>query len=105
MSFITINFALFVLAVLAVFFIAPKKCQWVVLLVASYIFYSLTGLTNLLYILFTTVSTYYCAVLIENKTKEQKDYLITNKETLTKDEKKAYKATMKAKKWKVLLLN
>ena len=102
MSFISITFALFVACVLAVYYIIPKKIRWVVLLIASYIFYTWTGFGNIAYILLTTVSAYVCAMLIEKRSAEQKKYLSENKETLTKEEKKAYKAGVK-KKQKLIL--
>jgi D-alanyl-lipoteichoic acid acyltransferase DltB (MBOAT superfamily) len=97
MSFITIDFALFVIIALAVYYLCPKKYRWTVLLIASYIFYGMTGIGNLAYIVFTTVSAYVCALLIENKSTEQKEYLKANKETLTKEDKKTYKAVIKKK--------
>lgn len=102
MSFISITFALFVVCALAVYYIIPKKIRWVVLLIASYVFYTWTGFDNLAYILITTVSAYVCAMLIEKRSAEQKKYLSENKETLTKEEKKAYKAGVK-KKQKLIL--
>ena len=102
MSFISITFALFVTCVLAVYYIIPKKIRWVVLLIASYVFYTWTGFDNLAYILITTVSAYVCALFIEKRSTEQKKYLSGNKETLTKEEKKAYKVGVK-KKQKLIL--
>ncbi len=102
MSFISITFALFVVCALAVYYIIPKKIRWVVLLIASYVFYTWTGFDNLAFILITTVSAYVCAMLIEKRSAEQKKYLSENKETLTKEEKKAYKAGVK-KKQKLIL--
>ncbi len=102
MSFISITFALFVVCALAVYYIIPKKIRWVVLLIASYVFYTWTGFDNLAYILITTVSAYVCAMLIEKRSAEQKKYLSENKESLTKEEKKAYKAGVK-KKQKLIL--
>ena len=95
MSFITIDFALFTAAALLVYYLFPKKARWVVLLIASYVFYGMTGILNLAYILITTVSAYLCAKLIEDKGNKQSEYLKENKETLTKEEKKTYKAGIK----------
>ncbi|MCR5508705.1 MAG: MBOAT family protein [Lachnospiraceae bacterium] len=102
MSFITIDFALFVTAVLLVYYIFPKKTRWTVLLIASYIFYGITGITNLIYILVTTVSAFICAMLIGKQGTKQKEYLKEHKESLTKEEKKSYKAGIK-KKQKLIL--
>ncbi len=89
------EFALFVTAVLILYYIVPKRCQWIVLLIASYVFYAMSDVLNLFYIAVTTVSVYICAALIENKVIKQKEYLSVNKETLSKDDKKAYKAKVK----------
>ncbi len=102
MSFISIDFALFVTAALVVYYIFPGKIRWVALLIASYVFYTWTGFGNLAYILITTVSAYVCAGLMEKKAAEQQKYLSENKEKLTKEEKKSYKAEVK-KKQKLIL--
>ncbi len=104
MSFISIDFALFVAITLLVYYCFPKKYRWVVLLAASYVFYSFTGFANFAYILTTTVTAYFGAALIEKRGAEQKKYLNDNKETLTKEEKKAYKAVIKKKQKLILTL-
>lgn len=104
MSFVTVDFALFVTAVLLIYYLFPKKYRWVVLLVASYVFYGLTGIANLTYILITTISAYLCAVFIERKATEQKEYLKEHKESLTKEEKKSYKAGIKKQQKRILIL-
>lgn len=104
MSFISIDFALFVTAVLFVYYLFPKRSRWVVLLVASYVFYGFTGFKYFAYILVTTVSAYVCALFIEKRGAEQKKYLSENKESLTKEEKKAYKAGIKKKQRLILTL-
>ncbi|MBR5406330.1 MAG: MBOAT family protein [Lachnospiraceae bacterium] len=102
MSFISIDFALFAIAVLVLYYCFPKKYRWVILLIASYVFYGMTGIENFAYILVTTVSAYICAWLIENRGTKQKIYLSENKDKLTKEEKKSYKASVK-KKQKLIL--
>ena len=60
----------FLAAVVAVYYLVPKKRQWLVLLVASYGFYLSSGIDNVLYIIFTTVFSYfsssYCVNIISN---------------------------------------
>ena len=46
------------LAVLAVYYLAPRRLQWVVLLAASYGFYLTGGLWAIDYLLFTTLTTW-----------------------------------------------
>ncbi len=100
MSFISLKFAAFVILCLLVYYAVPKKWQWVVLLAASWYFYLLTGINRIFSILFTTASTYFFALLLEKGNLIQKAYLKDNKDRLSKDEKKEYKAAMKKKqKW------
>ena len=97
MPFVSIEFALFVTAALILYYIVPAKYRYLVLLVASYVFYTLSDAFYLFYILFTTVSVFVCAALIENKAKKLSKHLLANKETLSKDEKKACKLAVKRK--------
>ena len=97
MSFISAQFTVFMICTLLVFYLVPKKWQWCVLLVASYYFYLCTGWKNACFILLTTISTFLIAILIAKLTEKQKEYIRQNKESLTKEEKKAYKATIKRK--------
>ncbi|MBQ6128596.1 MAG: MBOAT family protein [Lachnospiraceae bacterium] len=103
MSFISMDFALFVLLALLLYYICPKKWRWFVLLVASYAFYWYNGADNLIYIVITTVSSYACAAFIENIATAGEAYIADNKESLSKDEKKSYKAGIK-KKQKIVLI-
>lgn len=90
--------------VLLAYYLVPKKAQWPLLLVASYIFYWCASPWYLLFIGVTTVSTYGISRLLERVNSTQKAYLAEHKAELDKEQKKAYKAKMKAKKWHLLLL-
>ena len=103
MSFVSIDFALFVTLALVLFYAVPKKFQWIVLLVASYAFYAQSGAGDLIYIAVTTVSSFVCAYLIEQKGKDLNTYLQDNKDILSKEEKKTLKAGAK-KKQKIILV-
>lgn len=104
MSFVSLRFAAFVIGVLLVYYLIPKKMQWFVLLCASYLFYFATGFGNGFYIVFTTVTTFFCAILISEEHKHQKEYLQEHKEHLTKEEKKEYKSKVKRRQRAVLAL-
>ena len=95
MSFISMDFAFFVLLVLVLYYIVPRKMQWVILLIAGYVFYGYNSFGDLIYILITTVSAFICAALIEKKGDDLNGYIKDNKETLSKEEKKEYKAKVK----------
>lgn len=102
MSFVSYGFAVFVCVSLLCYYIVPKRFQWCVLLAASYYFYLCTGLEYIVYILATTVTSYAAARLLQHMTAEQKAYIKAHKEELSREEKKAYKASVKKKQKLVL---
>ena len=104
MSFISLDFALFVTVTLILFYIIPKKWQWTVLLLASYLFYAQSDAADLVYIVVTTISAYLCAFMIEKERDEQNRYLKDNKDTISKEEKKSLKAAVKKKQKRYLVL-
>ncbi len=57
----SLEFVLFLLLSVAVFYALPQKMRWVVLLVASIVFYCSYKVTSLLYLALTTVITYLFA--------------------------------------------
>ena len=108
MSFISLKFALFVIIALLVYYICPKRLRWVVLLVASYVFYAICSLKVIEYIIITTVTTYLAGRQIEKIAVGQKAYIKEHSE-LSRDEKKIYKAKCKNKQrwilWLCVILN
>ena len=104
MLFTSTQFIAFMAVVLLAYYLVPKKAQWPLLLVASYVFYWCASPWYLLFIGVTTVSTYGVSRLLERVNNTQKTYLAEHKADLDKDAKKAYKAKMKKKKWHLLLL-
>ena len=90
MLFTSYRFILFILALFLVYYIIPKKYQWMLLLLASYIFYSIAGVKYLIYILATTLSTYFISLRLNQLQTVQASYLKENKESLSREEKKEY---------------
>jgi alginate O-acetyltransferase complex protein AlgI len=103
MLFTSYNFIVFIAALFIIYYIIPKKYQWMLLLAASYTFYFFAGAKFLAYIGLTTISTYLVSMKISSLHREQSDYLTQNKKTLGRDEKKTYKASIKSRRWKWLL--
>lgn len=58
MAFTSLAFMAFLLVVVIVYYIVPKRYQWLVLLIASYAFYLYSGIEQVLYIIATTLLTY-----------------------------------------------
>lgn len=103
MLFTSYSFIIFILLLFIIYYLIPKKYQWMLLLGASYLFYCFAGVKYILYILLTTISTYVVSYKISELQKNQSEYLKEHKGELSKEEKKAYKDSMKSKQWKWLL--
>ncbi|MCQ2546183.1 MAG: MBOAT family protein [Clostridia bacterium] len=58
MSIVSIEFLIFIAAVLLAYYLVPGKIQWIVLLLASYCFYFLAGVLPLLFVMATTALVY-----------------------------------------------
>lgn len=97
MHFTSVSFILFSAVLILLYYLLPKKCQWVLLLIASYIFYLFAGIRYLAFILFTTVTTYLVTLYMDNTNKKRDAYLAEHKADMSRDEKKAYRQKMKVK--------
>lgn len=65
MSFTSFSFLLYIGIALALYYIIPRRGQWVLLLIASCGFYLFSGLDNFCFILLTTASTYGTARIVD----------------------------------------
>ncbi|HHT88761.1 MAG TPA: MBOAT family protein [Clostridiales bacterium] len=104
MLFTSYEFILFAVVLFVLYYIIPKKFQWMLLLLASYVFYSFAGMGYMVYILATTLSTYFAGRRIGTLQTIQTDYLNTHKEALSREERKTYKARIKKKQRMYLVL-
>lgn len=75
MQFNSIDYLVFLLVAVIVYFAIPAKLRQFWLLVASYFFYMNWNAKYALLLLFSTFSTWVFALLIENHRKQQKIYL------------------------------
>lgn len=104
MLFTSFNFIIFLLITFILYYALPKKFQWMVLLVASYVFYIIQGPTYVPFIVVTTISAYVLAIKMSEIQEAQKKYFAENKATLTRDDKRAYKAVSQKKKKQYMLI-
>ena len=104
MLFTSFAFIAFMAVVIGLYYLVPKKAQWPLLLIASYFFYWCADPRYLIFVGVTTVSAYAVTLLLERLDSTQSAYLKEHKAELDKEQKKAYKAKMKSKKWTLLLL-
>lgn len=107
MSFISPIFLLFLAASIVVYYCVPAKHRWIVLLIASYVFYCWNGIAPIAYMLLTTLTTWAGALFLDKLRKSGKQ--ATKNKELTAEQKKAIKEKNKRQRrllfWLVLLLN
>ncbi len=104
MLFTSYSFIIFITIIFILYYTIPKGLQWVLLLAASYLFYSLMSIKFLFYILFTTITTYFIGIKIGELHNIHSNYLADHKASLSREEKKSYRAFMKSRLWKWLLV-
>ncbi len=77
MLFNSLHFAIFLPIVFILYWKIPSKYRWILLLVSSYYFYMSWNVKYVILILFTTIISYTCALLLErtNDKKMKKVYL------------------------------
>ena len=95
MSFTSYWFVLAVGVIIFLYYIIPKRVQWMFLLAASYLIYASAGWQCIVYISITTLVTYIAARVIDSLTQKRKRFFSENK--LEKAEKKQYKEKIKKK--------
>ena len=95
MSFASVTFFVFLGILIILYYALPHKIQWVLLLVASYVFYLFAGWKYLPFLVFTTISTYLGTHYISRNAEASKAYLEREKDRLSKEDKKAYRAQVK----------
>ena len=79
MLFTSYEFIIFVAVLLGLYYIVPKRFQWILLLGASYIFYWTANPAYLLYIGVTTITVYIAARKIEENANLQTEYIKQHK--------------------------
>ncbi len=99
MSVISYTFFLFLAITILLYYIVPQKFQWIVLLLASILFYAIAGVQYLLVVAGTAVLVYFLALRMQKNLDEQAQML----EGLDRKAARAVKNEMKAKRKKVLV--
>lgn len=72
MSLVSVEFIVFVIISLLLYYIVPRKFQWIVLLVSSVAFYLVGGATTIMYLIVTTLTTYFAGILLGKYNKKAK---------------------------------
>lgn len=104
MAFVSIQFLLFLLAVCVIYFILPGKVRWTWLLISSYAFYLINDIRAVIFLILTTVIVFIAGLALGRLNATQEAYLLENKGTLSRAEKKTFKEQNTRKKRRVVLL-
>jgi len=98
MSYTSLVFAAFVLILCVLYYLLSKtKFQWVVLLAGSIFFYLYASVKYAVFIVFTSLTVYAGALLLDKLTQKRKQTIKANKGVWSKEEKSAYKKKMERK--------
>lgn len=104
MLFTSYGFIIFAAVLICIYYIFPRKYQWVLLLVASYFFYAFSGVENFVFMIATTMSCFFVAIAIETLKRREDDYVATNKDLMDKEQRKVFRAKEKKKRFRILLI-
>ena len=112
MLFTSYAFIGFVVLLVALYYILPKKAKWPLLLLGSYVFYYFAGWKFLFYILAVTLITYVAGLLISNNKKTADAHFAELKarekngegspEEVGKEARKRYKEAQKTKRRRIM---
>ncbi len=106
MSFLSLDFILYIAIVVGVYFLAPRRYQWMVLLFSSYGFYLFAGWKLVFFLLFTTISTYTTGIILGNLNIICQREIKSKEKQLERKEKKEIKQKYNHKKkvWLIICL-
>lgn len=96
--FTTYPFILFLIISFLLYFLIPMKWRIGFLVLDSYVFYFMADAFYPLFLLATTITIYGAARIIDSLNISQEAYLSQNKSSMTKENRKLYKALGKRKK-------
>lgn len=106
--FVSYEFILFIILLLAVYYIVPKRVQWIVLLVSNFIFYCSAGSFYWAFILVTSITVYAAARLMGRIDDSLFAYNAKVKAgeipKPSREEKKLFKKKLNNKKKRIMLL-
>ena len=103
MAFVSFPFIMLVAITAVIYFVVPKRYQWCVLLIASYVYFWINSEWLVGWLLLSTLITFFTGKAISVINKKAKAYLAACAETLSAKERKEYKNQAKKKtKWILL---
>lgn len=104
MAITSFAFVLFCFLTLIIYYLVPKKVQWMVLLVSSAFFYLTVSVNGAVFVLITATTIHFSARLMQNLSDKKTAYLKEHKDELTKEQKADYKKLIQKKRKALLVL-
>ena len=88
MAFNSFPFLVFILVVFIVYFLMPGRLRWLVLLIASIVFYVFSTGWMIIYLAAATIITFSAAILLDKNNAKKADLIAQDVERISKQEKK-----------------
>lgn len=104
MLFTSYSFIAFIVVCFVLYYVLPRKWQWMFLLVVSFIFYASAGIFYPVFLLIASSATYIAAICIERSRNREKAYIAEHKDLFSsREEKKAYRKRGNARRRAMML--
>ena len=97
MVFVSFQFLVFIFLVILIYFVAPKKLQWCVLLVSGYIYYFINSEWLVLVLFGETLVTFWTGILIENQMRAGTESIKNLADPVSKEDKKRIQSETRKK--------
>ena len=104
MLFTSWAFLLFLAVLVPLYYLVPKRVQWIVLLLANAVFVGFAGVRGAVFLVVTIATVYLATRLLDASFAKQKATIAAMKETHTKEERKKARLGFEKKRRAVLIL-
>ena len=104
MLFTSYSFILFLAVLFVLYYLVPRKIQWLLLLAANFVFYAFSGWDNLAFMLITILSIWLIGRHIGRLHQARDQYLAEHKADMNREQRKANREADKSRQLRWLLL-
>ena len=105
MLFTSYIFIAFLATLFILYYLVPKRLQWILLLIADAVFYACAGIKGLLFMAATVTVSWLSTVMMGRLTECQREYLASDEgRALDRERKKEYKNGIKKKRKRIFVL-
>lgn len=102
MNLVSVQFPVFIFLVILIYFIVPKRWQWGVLLVTSYIYFFINSEWLVLVLFIQTLITFCTGMIMEKSAEADKEKLVSLADTITKEEKRKFEIESRKKRVRIM---